>query len=96
MNIRSALSIIAISTVTALLNPNSANAAGYLITDLGTLGGTSSSAEAINDSQQVTGNSKIAGDTESHAFLYEGTSLQDLAPVLGAGASARGINQLGQ
>lgn len=36
--------------------------------DLGTLGGSVSSASAINSSGQVAGSSKIAGDLQTHAF----------------------------
>ena len=40
----------------------------YIITDLGTLGGTYSSPTAINDNGQIVGNSHLPGDSLSHAF----------------------------
>src|SRR5580704_13845737 len=44
---------------------------------LGTLGGTSSSAAAINASGQVTGSSALSDGSE-HAFLYSNGTMQDL------------------
>jgi probable HAF family extracellular repeat protein len=41
--------------------------------DLGTLGGTHSSAYAVNLSGAVAGYSYIPGDAVKHAFLYTGT-----------------------
>ena len=41
----------------------------YTVTDLGTLGGTSSYAYAINASGQVVGYSLLAGNSVGHAFL---------------------------
>lgn len=69
--------------------------------DLGTLGGVISSAYGINASGMVVGMSTVA-DKTSHAFLYDGTSMVDLATLLtGTGSgwlllSANGINDQGQ
>jgi probable HAF family extracellular repeat protein len=38
--------------------------------DLGTLGGTFSSAAAVNANGQVVGDSYLAGDTADHAFSW--------------------------
>lgn len=67
--------------------------------DLGTLGGRSSGAEAINNSGVVVGWAMAAGanphqDGEIHAFLYDG-AMHDLSSALGASSShAYGINSL--
>jgi len=74
-------------------------------TDLGTLGGTCSTALAINNEGKVVGSSQIApGSTATHAFFYNG-SLQDLNNLIPASdplkatttlTEARGINSSGQ
>ncbi|MFK3738329.1 PEP-CTERM sorting domain-containing protein [Massilia sp. TN1-12] len=46
--------------------------------DLGTLGGSYGAAQGINNAGAVVGGSLLAGDTEQHAFLYEGGTLRDL------------------
>ena len=38
--------------------------------DLGTLGGITSHAVAVNESGEVVGDSAIAGDTATHAFSW--------------------------
>ena len=75
----------------------------YIITDLGTLGGTLSVAYGINDSGQVTGNSNIIGDAATHAFLWKptvpnGTSgaMIDLGTLGGTDSYGQGINDSGQ
>ncbi|HEY8751377.1 MAG TPA: FG-GAP-like repeat-containing protein, partial [Tepidisphaeraceae bacterium] len=69
----------------------------YVVTDLGTLGGTSSNAYGINDSLQITGSASTA--TQSHAFLYSGGSMSDLGLFSGVTNStsvAFGLNSGGQ
>lgn len=63
---------------------HSAHAELYRLTDLGTLGGSSSSAFGINDTGQVVGSSAIAGDAVQHAFLYSNGSMADLGTLGGA------------
>jgi probable HAF family extracellular repeat protein len=70
-------------------------AAGYTITDLGTLGGTTSMANAINNSGQIAGTSTTAGDVASHAFRYSGGSLQDLGTLGGSNSYGNAINNEG-
>jgi probable HAF family extracellular repeat protein len=41
-----------------------------VVVDLGTLGGTSSHAWAVNASGQVVGESRLSGDTMTHPFLW--------------------------
>jgi len=75
----------------------------YRVTDLGTFGGTSSAAYAINEIGQVVGTAALAGNGPSHAFLYNGSGLQDLGVLpFSAGdwgppsSAAHGINNRGQ
>ncbi|MFA7237611.1 MAG: DUF3466 family protein [Phycisphaeraceae bacterium] len=65
-------------------------AAQYTITDLGTLGGNSSEALAINNSGQVVGRTSLA-DGSYHGFLYSNGNMTDLGTM---GATA--INDSGQ
>lgn len=53
----------------------------FFVTDLGTLGGTQSFAYSINDSGQVVGFSRIAGDVAGHSFLYRNGTMTDLFPL---------------
>jgi probable HAF family extracellular repeat protein len=63
----------------------------YAVIDLGTLGGSSSYANGINNGGQVV------GDAYPNAFLYINNSMQNLGLVSNAvAASAYGINNAGQ
>jgi probable HAF family extracellular repeat protein len=72
-----------------------AAAQGYTVTDLGTLGGSTSSARAVNASGQVTGSADLPGDAVSHAFLWENGAMRDLSPPGGGPSTALGINAAG-
>lgn len=67
----------------------------YTITDLGTLGGSSSSAYGINNSGQVVGQSRNSSGAQ-RAFLYSGGGMTDLGTLGGVNSYARGINDAGQ
>jgi probable HAF family extracellular repeat protein len=72
-----------------------AHAAGYTITDLGTLGRNSSFGHSINNAGQVTGQAGVAGG--DHAFIYTpGSGMQDLGTLGGTESRGYGINKLGQ
>ncbi len=56
-------------------------AGNWTLTDLGTLGGSETFADSINDLGQVVGMSRVADDTDNHAFFYDNGVMQDLAPI---------------
>jgi probable HAF family extracellular repeat protein len=59
-------------------NAGQSVATDYVITDLGTLGGTKSDALDINNNNEVVGQAYLAGDNVYHAFLYSGGVMTDL------------------
>jgi len=63
--------------------------------DLGTLGGSMSSGNALNNAGQVAGCSFTAGDGDFHAFASMGNNLFDLGTLGGSYSSASGINDSG-
>lgn len=69
----------------------------YSVVDLGTLGGISSMALAINNAGQIVGQADTSSGA-SHPFLYNPAtaSMQDLGTFGGATGSATGINSAGQ
>jgi probable HAF family extracellular repeat protein len=72
----------------------------YIITDLGSLGGTcvySVMPGAINANGQVVGSASITGNSVKHAFLYTpGIGMQDLGTLGGSDSQASDINDNGQ
>jgi probable HAF family extracellular repeat protein len=78
-----------------LLVPATCTGQNYAITDLGTLGGSSSIGYGINASGQVTGYSLTTGNI-ADAFLYTGGKMIDLETTLGSGSIGYGINASGQ
>jgi len=67
---------------------------GHGVTDLGTLGGEWSHANALNDLDQVVGQSETANG-QSHAFLWEGGVMTDLG-LSADESSAQAISKSGQ
>lgn len=63
--------------------------------DLGTLGGTLSTTNWLNNRGEVVGQSNIAGNRTAHPFLWDGQRLRDLGTLGGAYGAAGHINEAG-
>lgn len=68
--------------------------ANSVVRDLGTLGGATSLAFAVNDLGQIVGRSRTAGG-QQHAFIYERGVMKDLGTLGGNVSTARAINARG-
>jgi probable HAF family extracellular repeat protein len=68
----------------------------YDTTDLGTLGGTMSSARALNDAGDVAGQPALARDRITRAFVYRNGAMQELPNLGGDYAAANAMNNQGQ
>ena len=64
--------------------------------DLGTLGGSHSLGNGINNSGQIVGYSDTIGDTATHAFVFDSTGMHDLGTLGGTSSQGYGINNSGQ
>ncbi len=93
-----------VAVALGLSGPEAAASGGWVIRDLGVLGGGNfSQAWALNDRGQVVGRSKLAlkdddGDQVEHAFLWENGRIRDLGSLAGEDGSsdADAINDRGQ
>lgn len=63
--------------------------------DLGTLGGTFSSANSVNSRGQIVGGSAVQGDVAHHAFLFDRGLMHDIHPPNWRNSVAIGINNDG-
>jgi probable HAF family extracellular repeat protein len=66
------------------------------MTDLGTLGGTDSRANSINNRGHIVGSANVAGSNKAHAFLYADGKMTDLGTLEGQESTAFSINETGQ
>ena len=67
------------------------------MTDLGTLGGTNSIAYSVSaDGSVIVGESKITGNSATHAFKYSGTTMTDLGTLGGTNSYAKGVSADGK
>jgi len=67
------------------------------MTDLGTLGGTSSYANGVSaDGKVIVGYSSITGNSATHAFKYVGSTMTDLGTLGGTSSSANGVSADGK
>ena len=78
------------------LAQNAGAAQTYTFTDLGTLGGTNSSAAAINNAGQIVGRADIYNNAAFHATLWNETTATDLGTLGGTYSGATAINNVGQ
>jgi len=65
--------------------------------DLGTLGGTCTTASDMNDRGQIVGGSHLAGDQSGRAFLWDNGAMHDLGGSLGGSfTGAFALNEAGR
>ena len=72
-----------------------ASAVTWVVRDLGTLGGRSSHARAINTDGVIVGSSNVAGSDLPHAFVWKNGVMRDLGTLAGGWSEATAINDDG-
>jgi probable HAF family extracellular repeat protein len=68
----------------------------YVVTDLGTLGGTFAAANAVNNRGWVVGFSTLQGDLVGRAFLSRNGGMTNLGTLGGPNSSAAFLNERGE
>ena len=74
----SSLTVLSIGTLLPGLASGRDGPSRYAVTKLGSLGGTSSSGNSLNDLGLAAGTSNLPGDTTQHATAWLGSLLFDL------------------
>jgi probable HAF family extracellular repeat protein len=74
---------------------STASAVTWTVRDLGTLGGRSSMANAINTAGVIVGTSNVAGSEQPHAFVWKNGVMADLGTLAGGQSEATAINDDG-
>jgi probable HAF family extracellular repeat protein len=72
-----------------------ASAVTWVVRDLGTLGGASSRANAINSAGAIVGSSNLASSFGPHAFVWRNGVMSDLGALAGGVSEASAINDEG-
>src|SRR2546430_304434 len=81
---------------TGVAAAESAGSPAFLAVDLGTLGGSTSFATAVNGSGEVVGVGISAGDAGNHAFSWtQAGGLVDLGTLGGSASGALAVNTSG-
>ena len=83
-----AIALLAAVAIPAPLTAQDQRGQGYTVTDLGTLGGTVSNANGINNRGWLAGYANLTGDQTSHAVLWQkGAKIVDLGTLGGPNSS---------
>jgi probable HAF family extracellular repeat protein len=88
--------VSALALLAALTSGVARAEGGYSITDLGTLGGTYSEANAISANGKIVGRASLSGSFPYHAFLYTNGTMTDLGTLGGADSDASDVNEVGE
>jgi len=88
MKSRTLMFLAAMSLFAALAVPLQLAAQRYIVTDIGTLGGTFTEANALNNKGWVVGDATLPGDTALHAILWRNGALTDLGTLGGPNSNA--------
>jgi probable HAF family extracellular repeat protein len=84
-----------LAAVAFVFLPPQAQAQLYTVTELGTLGGTSSTAAGMSKTGSVVGSSTLAGNATSDSFIYANGMMTDLGTLGGTYGLADGANSSG-